>query len=353
MGSGEAPKPKRGRARNGGLDLVSMAPSEVGTQPSFARGQVVEQDEFVAVLNASTTFQVTTFVLQPGLAGNFPWLSAIASLYQKYRILSWEFYYKPIVSEFDPIGQRGKVIMSFDSDVVGQYLTTFQQAEGMQPHVDFMPYQKARLPLSGRLYSNTNSGLFVRSAAPPAGTDPKTYDAGILYVSTQGMSGSGSMGELHVRYRVELINPVLPNVQSQPLNFKLTSLYQNTIACISATYIQAANLLVGPSGNGLQLPVASGVVTMPSGIFRINYSAGYALAGGLASVVAVQVRINGAGVRGSTALVAANAGIFNPMDLNGSFCKQFTGGELLTIWVNGTFAAGTCTADVGLEISTI
>lgn len=294
MGSGD---PKRSRARNGGLDLISLAPEERGTQASFSRGQVVEQDEFMAVLSASVMFQSTTFVLQPGLAANNPWLAQISQLYQKYRILKWEYYYKPIVSEYDPIGQRGKVIMSFDSDVAGQVLTTFQQAEGMQPHVDFMPYQKASLPLSGKLYSQTNTGLFVRSGIPPAGADPKTYDAGVLYVSTQGMSGSGSMGELHCKYTVELINPILPNVVSAPLNYKYTGYGQSGVALTSGVWTQATSLTVSP--NGLGLTAVGGAITVPSGVLRVSYSASISVSGGSATTASLQLKINGAVFRGS------------------------------------------------------
>jgi len=49
----------------------------------------------------------------------------------------------------------------------------------------------------------------VRPGAQPANTDLKTYDAGILYVSTQGNANTNVIGELHVRYRCTLKKPVL------------------------------------------------------------------------------------------------------------------------------------------------
>lgn len=350
MGSGDAPRPKRSRARNGGLDLVSLAPEERGTQSSFSRGQLVTQDEFIAVLNASVTFQATPFVLQPGLAANTPWLAQISTLYQKYKIHKWEYYYKPIVSEFDPIGQRGKVIMSFDSDVAGLNLTTFQQAEGMQPHVDFMPYQKASLPLSGRLYSQTNTGLFVRSGAAPAGADPKTYDAGVLYVCTQGMSGSGSMGELHARYVVELINPILPNTVAPPLNYSLTNLYQSGKALTSGVRVTADALLF--SANGLNIDVNGGNVTMPAGIFRLDFNANVTVTAGNASTVSLQLQVNGVPRRGTTSGEQLTAGSIISAEYNGSYVIHCNGGEIIILTMLASFT-GTAVSDFGLQISTV
>lgn len=354
MGSGEAPKPAKSRARNGGLDLISLAPEERGTQASFSRGQLIEQDEFVAVVNASVTFQTTTFILQPGLASQNPWLAQIASLYQKYKIIKWEYYYKPIVSEYDPIGQRGKVIMSFDSDVAGQYLTTFQQAEGMQPHVDFMPYQKASLPLSGKLYSQTASGLFVRSGNVPAGADPKTYDAGILYFSTQGMSGSGAMGELHVRYQVQLINPVLPNVVAPPINYKYSALWTTAVpvALTNGPYTQVT-ALTPTTINGLGLTSPGGNLVMPAGTFRLDYNARLVnVPGGAFTSALLQIRINGIAHRGTTTGWTGAGGNVYEWEMNGTYTSTFSGGEIVTYYYATNYTI-TATGEFGLQVTVI
>jgi hypothetical protein len=57
-----------------------------------------------------------------------------------------------------------------------------------------------------------NLGKYVRPGAQPANTDIKTYDSGNLFVSTQGQGGTTNCGELHVRYRVRLMKPVLESV---------------------------------------------------------------------------------------------------------------------------------------------
>lgn len=180
------------------------------------RHQVVTEDEYITDINGSTAFSTTPYALNPGQSATFPWAYKIAALYERWRTRYVEFYYKPQVSAYATNGQSGKVMLSFDYNASDSAPTTKQQVEDTRPHADAMPYEVVRLRLDPKLL-NSQDSKYVRPGGQPAGTDLKTYDGGVLYVSTDGNANANVIGELRVRYSFELMTPVLessvlPNV---------------------------------------------------------------------------------------------------------------------------------------------
>jgi hypothetical protein len=195
---------RRNRGRGGALGLGS------GVSGSTSRrAQVIEEDEYIGEVNGSVSFATTSYPLNPGQSGTFPWGYKIAQLYEEYDFDFIEFYYKREVSEFATNGQAGKVILSFDYDASDAAPTTKQQVEDTVPHLDGMPCTpEIRLSLDcSRIRKNPSK--YVRPGAQPANTDIKTYDAGNFYISTYGCTNTTVIGELRVRYRCRLAEPVL------------------------------------------------------------------------------------------------------------------------------------------------
>jgi hypothetical protein len=178
-----------------------------GNKQSF----LVGESEYVGEItpSASPAFSLQQFPVNPGQAGMFPWLSAIAKNFEKYEFESLAFEYKREVSEFATNGQTGKVIMSFDCDASDAAPTTKQQMEDTDPHVDCMPCENMRLVVPQRMLRRLTDAFFVRPGALPLNTDIKTYDLGVLNVACQGTAANTSVGELHVHYRLRLRIPVL------------------------------------------------------------------------------------------------------------------------------------------------
>jgi len=233
----------------------------IGNRSTNRRTQVIEEDEYIADINGSATFATTAFALNPGQAGTFPWGSKIAQLYEEYDYEYVEFYYKREVSEFATNGQAGKVILSFDYDANDGAPTTKQQVEDTVPHVDAMPCVP-RLGLAidcARIRKNDSK--YVRAGAQPANTDLKTYDAGNLFVSTIGCTNATLIGELHVRYRVRLSEPVLEaaSVVGGVVHFTGT-------APTTANNFATARQESGASPSLAGITAAANVITFPSGI---------------------------------------------------------------------------------------
>jgi hypothetical protein len=182
------------------------------------RDFVIEEDEYIAEVTPANepAFNVTQYPVNPGQVGTFPWLSTIAKNFEKYCFEKLEFYYKREVSEFATNGQTGKVIYSFDTDASDPAPYGKQEMEATDPHEDALPSENFRLPIPKKMLEPVlTDAHFVRPGALPANTDQKTYDVGVLNVATQGTAANTATGELHVRYRVRLMVPVLPPGGSQ------------------------------------------------------------------------------------------------------------------------------------------
>jgi len=174
------------------------------------RTQVIEEDEFIAPIYGSVSFNTTKFAINPGQAGSFPWGNKIAQLYERYDFEMLEFYTTSTVSGFATNGQQGTVVLSIDYDASDLAPVSMQQVEDTDPHT--VPALPSTSVIALRADCNeirSSDAKYVRPGALPANTDIKTYDAGNLYVSTEGCSNTTKIGELHVRYRCRFTKPVL------------------------------------------------------------------------------------------------------------------------------------------------
>jgi len=167
------------------------------------------EDEYIGEVFGSVSFSTTSYAFNPGLTTSFPRLSLEAALYEKYRVISAQPYYKPEVSGFATNGQSGKVMLSFNYNALAPLPVSKQQVEDTFPHADCMPYEDILLTLNPALLNADKSGKYVRTGAAPVGGDLKTYDGGQLFVSTYGNAATTVIGELRVRYIIELEIPLL------------------------------------------------------------------------------------------------------------------------------------------------
>lgn len=185
----------------------------------------VYKDEFIANVNGSVGFESTGYYVNPGLNATFPWCAPIAGQFEKYTFRSLEFYYKRLVSQFADNGRTGRVILSFDYDAADALPGTKQQAEDQMTKVDGLPSQEAPISLFVNCAElQKQDSKYIRSGPPPANTDIKTYDGGLLAVSTDGCVDNTVIGELRVRYLVDLQVPVLENTVAAPTNFHLENM---------------------------------------------------------------------------------------------------------------------------------
>lgn len=242
--------------------LSRMFPS--GASGRGERRMNIVEDEFITNINGSVSFATSGFYMNPGQVLTFPWLSTISKQFEKYEVKSMTFYYKPLVSGFATAGQTGKIMLSFDYDASDPLPSTKQQVEDTHPHADAMPYEECYLPLSS-YQLNSQDSKYVRPGGLPPNADIKTYDGGLLAVSTQGCQNTSEIGELRVRYSIDLFVPVLESTTTIPTNFH-TSIFEVTPGAITSGDLLWTATAVNPLG----ILAAAGTLIFPAGNYLLT-----------------------------------------------------------------------------------
>jgi len=247
--------------------LSPMFPT--GASGRAKRYRVEVEDEYITDIAGSVSFAVTSFAVNPGQVSVFPWLSKEALLFEKYKILRLEFYYRPQVSAFASNGQTGKVMLSFDFDASDAPPASKQQVEDTHPYSDGMPYEEVLLTIDPKDCSLQDS-YFVRPGGLPGSSDIKIYDAGILSVSTIGNNSTANIGELRVRYAILLQDPVLENVVSAPLCYHVSNFQSTSAESSGASSVYKTLALATTITNGIGATNTSGVITLPVGNYVVT-----------------------------------------------------------------------------------
>jgi hypothetical protein len=241
-----------------------------GFNPRAPRSRIEEQDEYVADVNGSVAFAARTFAVNPGNTTTFPWLSAIAKNFEKYRVVSLEFYYRREVSEFATNGQAGKVMLSFDADASDAAPTTKQQVEDTYPHADCMPCENLRLVIPPGICNDEVKKHFVRPGGLPGATDIRLYDVGNLTISTIGCTNGNLIGELRVKYKILLDVPILIAAAGVPANNSVSWFESTAPEAAGATTVAARLLLATAHVNGVVAVNTAGSIVLPAGNYIVD-----------------------------------------------------------------------------------
>ena len=348
-------KPKSRNARGARTPMDLLGPETGPTNQVRPRVQVVEQDEPIGIIPGSVTFACTPFPIQPGQASVFAWLEGIANKFEFYRFRALQFYYKPIVSGFAADGQKGKIILSADYDSASGELQNYRQAESMDPHVDAMPYEGLILTLDpARL--TPREGKYVRVGVVPAGTDVKTYDAGQLYLCTQGCASTDDIGELRVRYVIEFLNPRLPNAVPPAINYTWSQFRSTVVATVAASNTFQAMVFGTTDANGLNVTdLGGGGYQVTAGSWRIRSQLhATASAAPAASAGSFQVLISKNSVSVPNSLASAqwcDGATYNQASTE--MVVSCDDGDIISAMMTATFAGGVTVSVSGFILFTL
>lgn len=248
----------------GGQNMRGGGGSSLGTTSTSRFRQTIEEDEYIGEVNGSVSFATTGYSINPGQSGTFPWGNKIAQLYERYDFNYLEFYICSEVSAFATQGQTGVVVLSCDYDSSDVAPTTKQQVEDTDPHTKpcLPSFQKPIRLILDCKEMRTSDAKYVRPGSQPANTDIKTYDAGVLYVSTQGNQNTSNIGELHVRYRCTLKKPVLES----PTSLQGAVVHFSGTVPTTANMFATAALQSGGSAALSGITLGSNAITWPSGV---------------------------------------------------------------------------------------
>jgi hypothetical protein len=233
------------------------APSAIGSVQGGSRPNIsslqrngdlrirVRHREYVQDIVGSVVFANQQVNINPGLNTLFPWLSALAGLFESYQMNALKFQYRTE----SPSTQAGKALLTVDWDVLDPSPTSKTQMLQERTKADGPAWENFDLicDLSDLLKFGVQR--FVRSGLNPAGSDLKTYDIGMLNIASQGCTGAPTIGELWVEYDVELMTP---NTTPLPVSSHIASGSAVSNAAIFGTApVVLGNLNVTATGSTL------------------------------------------------------------------------------------------------------
>jgi hypothetical protein len=311
---------------------------------------IVKETEYigeVTVANQPNFQNLYTLPCNPGQSSTFPWLYTIAKNYEKYRFLELCFFYKPEVTEFTANVNTGKVILSADYDASDAAPLNKQQMEDVDPHADGMPYQSIQLTLDPKQMFQMSDARYVRIGGLPGSTDIKTYDCANFFLAVQGQVANSTIGELHVRYTVELSVPVIEDVAQAPLNYSVTSFQDSAASLTTATPYQpllnAASSTSVVKVNGIGVVNTVGSIVPPAGNYLWFCNSTATNSGFYLTGFVLDFAKNGVVQEGGTEMVS-NAMLAEVISLNNSGFISCNGTDTILLSIEAFFASGTTTA---------
>lgn len=206
-GSARRQKAQAVNTTRSGNDVTRAAPVAVSTRRTGASARIspratgvtVSHRTFLGPVTNGLAYTPLSYATNPGLASTFPWLSKIASRYDKYRFTRLRFEYRSVAAT----STSGVAMMSFDYNA----LDPLPSSKLVQSQT--IPNAENNVWVNNDLVVPTDAAWrFVRQGAV-ANSDLKTYDLGNMVLST--IYGNGAItGELYVEYTVELEKPSEP-----------------------------------------------------------------------------------------------------------------------------------------------
>jgi hypothetical protein len=343
------------RPRNGGPGGMTRGP-----RPGLSRRScMVTEHEFIYdVVGNGTNFGIVNgglpFPINPGQSTTFPWLSAQAKQWERYKIQHLKIEYRREVSEFATAGTIGKVMLNVDLDASDAPPSSKVQVLDTDRRllVDCMPCENNAITIPGKLFHPTGQPLWVRPGGLPGAADIKTYDAGNLWVSTSGTAdNSTKLGELHLTYAIELSVPVLESTTSAPIN--------NSVATVSAQ--DTPNMtdgvpyvlpLTGFIVNGIGATSVAGQIVLPAGNYLLDWTS-YIYYSGVSAETLIQLQKNGVDVEFNDvdwSQLNTNAFGFN---VSQTAYISSNGSDDISIKVTPSFSSGTANATGFMRIVAI
>jgi len=264
--------PKLNTTRSGN-DVMRAAPAAFSTRrqgiaPKITRmgaGVTVTHRTLLGPVTASGSFSATSYSVNPGLAGTFPWLSDLASKYEEYKFTSLRFEYRSVTATSTP----GVCFMSFDYDAADSIPTTKLAQSQTIPNAENNVWMNNDLVVPcDSIYKFVRQGTVT-------GTDIKTYDWGNMVLST--IYGDGTItGELYIEYTVHLRKPSLGQSLSGLASYTstiaapLNALSTSTGLQITSK-LSTLTLRLDVSGEFYMELLATGTVITAVGVPTIDY----------------------------------------------------------------------------------
>jgi hypothetical protein len=224
---------------------------------------IVCHREYLGDITGTAGFNNVPYILNPGVATTFPWLSGVANNYQEYRFHGLVFEFRPLITDFVTAGAPGVVVMSTNYNADAVIYTTKQQMENAEYAVSVKPTMALMHGIECATSQTILPEKFIRTGAVPANQDLRLYDAGTFQFATQA-NPIQDLGELWVSYCVEFFKPIQPIVEFEP------SIGFHAVRSTAAAATPFGLISVRTSGS-LPVTVTGTAITITSAVPGVNY----------------------------------------------------------------------------------
>ncbi len=163
----------------------------------------VKHREYIADVNGSVAFQLTSYAINPGMNPPFSWLPQVAANYESYLLKSLKVYFETQKSA----STNGSVMLAVDFDAADPAPTNKTQLMSFHNAVRSAVWNECCYTASLQDLQKFGVQRYNRFGALSANLDIKSYDVGTLYIATQGCADATSVGELYIEYDVEFHTP--------------------------------------------------------------------------------------------------------------------------------------------------
>lgn len=186
--------------------ILAQPVPKVGSEAD--NGIRYHHEEYLGDVTSSTDWELTQFHVNPGLPETFPWLSTIASSFQKYRIDGLVFYLRSTssvaIANSTDLG-LGTVLGAMQYNVYDSPPQSKVEMMALSGSLSGKPSEDHIYPLECAPSKGVMTNRLVRHTG--VADDLAKYDHAIFNLATVGFPGEYALGELWVSYNIVLMAP--------------------------------------------------------------------------------------------------------------------------------------------------
>lgn len=212
--------------------------------------------EYIGEVSSTVAYSIINRAINPGLSTTFPWLSHVASCFQKWEPLGITFVFKSLSATAlnSTNTALGAIIGAVQYNAYAAAPVDKQTILNISGVRAGKPAENNMYPVECSKRDSMMKNLLVRTA--DVLDDKQKYDLGQFHLATAGSQAAAVVGELHVAYDIIFRQPVLP-----PASANVHSYFGNSINHANATPLGTQTALINTLG-----VVTSGTqITMPAG----------------------------------------------------------------------------------------
>lgn len=325
--------------------IMGMQPPEVHNS-SNSNSVIISHREFLTDITATTGFNVTNFIINPGNVQTFPWLSQIGTSFEQYRLRGLIFMFNsmssPNVLAASATTALGSVVMATQYDVEDPVFASKFEMENYSYANSRVPYISFIHPVECARNLSVLSDLYIRDSSGDPNTDARFYDFGRFAIATTGMqANSGVIGELWVTYEIELMKP---KILAGPASIPLIDAWNNTGAVTGASPCGTPGKRSSSNLGTILSGAAANIFSFPANLVGKKYIVYYCVNGTSVAIVAPSFTFAGFSaltiLQGNSTAVSDNTASTSTTYLHFHVVTQINSAASLTIGTAGTLPGG-------------